>query len=199
MNDGITADINKMSGGELYDYIARLNKFPGSACTKAIKREFFVRNKLFFEIGKLAEDLEWTTRLFLHASHIIYCEAPYYNYRQSKSGSRSTTADEKTMMHILDTVKANCALAEIEVNESKKRMIYSFTEYMYRWLILGYGKVSSKHKAVYRSELKRYDYVLGVRKDKSSQLIRITYRLFGVAVSSLLLNFYLYRIRERGR
>lgn len=197
MNDGVSEKINSLREDELYEYIAHLNKLPGSACTKAINTDFFVNNDLFFEVGRLSEDLEWATRLFINAKRIAYCSAPYYNYRQSREGSISATANEKNMMHIMDAIRKNSLLAQKEVSVSKKRMIYSFSEYMYRTLILGYTKIKDENKLAYRKELEKYKYVFGVRKDKSSRMIRTAYKLLGIKNTSMLLNVYLNVARGR--
>lgn len=196
MNDGIDSSINGLQGDNLYQYLANLNKFPASACTKAINRNFFIKNNLFFEVGKLSEDLEWGMRLFMSAKKIVYCSVPYYNYRQARNGSISTTASENNMFHIIDTIKKGCRLAEEANLESQKKMIYSFVEYIYRLLILGYSEISKENKKKYKDILKEYKYVLGTRNDKRSIMIRVAYNLLGIEFTSILLKKYIsFRIK----
>ena len=196
MNDGVTSKINDLSGDSLYYYIGSLNKFPASACTKAINRDFFIKNKLFFEKGKLSEDLEWAMRLFLNIKKAAYCPAQYYNYRQSRAGSISTTATEKNMMHILDTVQKGYEMACKDISNGQRTMLYSFIEYIYRLLILGYSKIKKENRKAYKKILKDYKKVLGTRKDITSRIIRCAYKTLGVSVSSKLMAVYLNRRTE---
>ena len=44
------------------------------------KREFLLKNNLFYKVGYLYEDIEMLPRLFLAASKVSYIDYPFYNY-----------------------------------------------------------------------------------------------------------------------
>lgn len=191
LNDGITSLIDDLSGDDLYNYFANLNKFPASACTKAINRRFLLDKSLFFKKGRLSEDYEWSIRLFSCISTAAYCATEYYYYRQAREGSITTSAGYKNMLHIFETVKEGCDLAKTEQNPCKKRMIYSFIEYIFRFLIMGYDYVDDKYRNSYKKELQKYSFILGTRRDKASVLIQYTYKILGVSLSNKVLRFYI--------
>ena len=191
MNDGISEEINELRGDELCRYFGTRNKYPASACTKAIRRVFFLKNELFFEKGRLSEDLEWATRLFTAVKSAAYCPVAYYNYRQDRAGSISTDLSGENYLHICDTIEKAETLAKQQSNRAKKQMLYSFMEYMFRFLLIGERQISKEKKKKYRQDVKHFSYVLGTRKDKKSRLTAMLYRCCGACISGRVLEAHL--------
>lgn len=52
-------------------HLAELPKYPGSACTKLIRRELVIENSLFFKKGLLSEDIDWTLALLRAAENSL--------------------------------------------------------------------------------------------------------------------------------
>lgn len=191
MNDGVSAEVDNLSDSRLMDYIANLNKFPASACTKAINKDFFIVNKLYFKKGIFSEDLEWGIRLFLSIRSAAYCPHDYYRYRQGRKGSISSMASEKHYLDILHTVEMYGDAYINEKNYHKRKLVFSFLEYIYRLLILGFQQMSKEHRENYKKQLKKYSFVLGTRKDRKSRIIYGAYKLLGVKLSCLIMSRYL--------
>ena len=73
LNDGYKKEyIYEKSQIDVLKHISNLPKFPGSACTKLVKRTLISDNKLYFERGLLSEDIDWTIRLLLSAHNFNY-------------------------------------------------------------------------------------------------------------------------------
>lgn len=195
MKDGIDHTIDSLSNKGLYEYLANLPKYPASACTKAIKRQLFTDNDLMFIKGILSEDLEWCIRLFLEAKTFKYCEKEYYFYRQARNGSISNTSSEKKTMDILNTFNKWLDYAKKINDLAKKKMIYSYMEYIYRFLIIGYGTITKDRRKEYKKQLYKGTVVLGTRKDSISKYIRLTYKFLGLNLTAKLLSKYL-KIRK---
>lgn len=190
MNDGVTADVNQMAGDEIRDYISRLPKYPASACSKAIRREFFIDNDLYFKKGILSEDLEWAVRLFLTVNTAAYCPKNYYYYRQQRKGSISNIFSEKKLKDITHTASYWCSAALEETNSSKRRMICSLMEYVFRFLLIGVVQIKDGKKEA-KNKIRSLDWILGSRQDKVSWMICMTYRIFGIELTGRLLKIYL--------
>ncbi|ENW2681688.1 (galactosaminyl)2-N,N'-diacetylbacillosaminyl-alpha1-diphospho-di-trans,octa-cis-undecaprenol synthase PglE, partial [Neisseria gonorrhoeae] len=86
---------------EVLKGLCRFRKFPGSACNKIIKRELIIKEKLFFEKGIYAEDIEWSMRLFNAATTFSYLDGCYYYYRQGRKDSITGTVSEKGIKSLL--------------------------------------------------------------------------------------------------
>lgn len=197
MRDGITAEINTKSGAELWTYIAELPKYPASACSKTIQREFFVDNLLYFKKGILCEDLEWAARLFLAISSVAYCDAPYYCYRQSRAGSISNSQNSKMAIDVLESMTLCQKLEVCQTNDAARYMLRSIMEYLFRFLSIHEFQFGWSERKQYRKEVCQYGYVLGTRVDWRSRLCNMCYRFLGVELTGLLLKCYL-KIREMG-
>lgn len=193
MNDGINEKINELRNDELYEYLAALPKYPASACTKAIRRDFFLDNNLFFVKDLLSEDLEWCIRILIKAQRISYCPCKYYFYRQARVNSISNTNSEKKVMDILSTYQKWTDYVLDSKYSAKNKMICSYMEYVFRFLILGYKDVAFERRNEFRKKVKSKSWVLGTRHDKQSILIRLCYRIFGINVTGKLLSEYLKR------
>lgn len=191
MQDGIDFRINDLRGNDLYDYLANLPKYPASACTKAIRRELFIKNDLYFTKDLLSEDLEWCIRLFLVAKTFRYCPHPYYFYRQARNDSISNTPSEKKTMDILNTFYKWTQYAKKEENVVSTKMICSYMEYVFRFLLLGFENITKKRRKKFAKDVKKGSWVLGTRKDFNSKLICVCYKMFGIRITGYLLKNYL--------
>lgn len=191
MNDGVTSEINNLEREKALTYLSELPKYPASACTKAIKRSLFQNNNLFFTKGILSEDLEWSVRLFLAANTFSYCPNRYYYYRQARTASITNTPSEKKVMDILDTYTKWTNFA-MSVNEAaEKKMICSFMEYIFRFLLLYYDYVGKEKQMQFRQNVSDGAWILGTRKDIISRCIALSYRICGIKVTGKLLRKYL--------
>ena len=51
---------------DVFDYLAKTDKFPVSACTKLIKRNLIINNEfIFLKKVYFSEDIDWSTKLLL--------------------------------------------------------------------------------------------------------------------------------------
>lgn len=191
MNDGIDEKINQLKGDRLYNYVAHLPKYPASPCTKVIKHQFIAENKLFFINSLLAEDLEWSIRLFLAVRTVAYCPTESYFYRQGRAGSMSGLISEKKSFDILYTYRKWTTYAKRMENQSKKMVVASYMEYVFRFLLLGYESIPKAQRKKFRLEVKKGTWILGTRKDAVSRVIKTVYSFLGIRGTGLLLKYYL--------
>lgn len=191
MKDGIDENIYNLKDSSLYEYLACLPKYPASACTKAIKRELFLHCDLYFIQGILSEDLEWCIRLFLSAKTFAYCSAPYYFYRQARAGSISNTLSEKKVRDITNTFIKWVDYAKGLQDFSQKKMVCSYMEYIFRFLILGYKTIPTEAQKELKRILKTRKWVLGTRQDLVSKIIYYSYKGLGIKLTSAFLKKYL--------
>jgi len=75
-----------------------------SACSKAIRREFLVGNKLFFRKGIVGEDIEWAMRLLIHPEKMAFMQSAPYIYRCGRAGSITSSMGHKNMDDLFDIV-----------------------------------------------------------------------------------------------
>lgn len=183
---------------EVIKYLASLKKYPGSACTKAVKKSLIVQNKIFFEEGKTSEDLKWCLQVFLNANKFDVLQGDYYFYRQQREGSITQSYNENKLFCMMEVISDSCILAKSNV--AVEEAIYSFMayEYVISLLIYCYGR-----KNISKDKLKRcrkffnqYQFLLLYKKGASVKSVRYLLKIFGVDVVSNLIGLY-YRIKGK--
>ncbi len=191
MMDGITAQVNGYNHNQLAEYIAHLPKYPASACTKAVKRSFLLEKQLFFKKGLYHEDLEWSARLFLSMGCAGYCGQDYYQYRQGRKGSISSALSAK---HAADKMRiAQKWTRELTQHRQKeeKLLLMSMIEYLFRFLLAEQYMIPVRYRRNYRGKIRKCSMLLGIRRDRTSRIIRAVYRRCGVRMTGMLLWIYL--------
>lgn len=193
MNDGYNAEcINGKPKECVMNHLSTLPKYPGSACTKLIKRKIIVEKELFFEKGALSEDIEWTIKLLLLAEKFAYCKEDYYFYRQNREGSITNTSGLKSINCLLKTIE-KCG--RDSVVEKYQKEVNSFLAYEYMIVLLNYACLSENKENI-RKKIKEYSWILKYSNSTKTKVILILYRLLGLDLLSNILKLY-YQIRER--
>ncbi|MGG0276186.1 glycosyltransferase [Bacillus rhizoplanae] len=194
MNDGYKKEsIYKKSHEEVMRHISELTKFPGSACTKLIKRNLIIDNNLYFEKGLLSEDIDWVVQLLCIAEKYDYCESPYYFYRQNRKGSITNTVNinnVKSLLYIINKWSKN-GLDDCSVNNMYQRYLNAFMAYEYIVTLGNYGTLSKNDKKIVEKDLYAYSWLLSWSNNRKVRIIKICIDLFGVMFTSMLLRSYL--------
>lgn len=77
--------------------LTSFRKFPGSAWNKMVRREFLLKNNLFFIEKIYSEDLEWSIRLYNAAEIFSSIDGIYYYYSQGRIDSITGTISMKNV------------------------------------------------------------------------------------------------------
>jgi len=195
LGDGIKEDaVRGKSAEEVLRFLGRSSKFPGSACTKLIKREL-LSDELLFEKGRLSEDIDWSIRLLLKAKSYDYCGAVYYNYRKQRAGSITNTAGLKSFRDVMYILKNWSEKAKGET-DANKRFIYATLAYEYSILVMLYSKLSREDKKFHKKELKELLWLLDWRRGARYSGVKKLCKLAGFGITSRLLRLYL---KTRGK
>lgn len=192
MADGYKADrINGKTKDQVLDFLTTMPKFPGSACTKVIRREL-LDESMFFEKGLLSEDIDWCYRLFGKAERYAYLPQPYYYYRQSRQGSISNAVSTRSVESVLWIVEKWAKKAPADAYEST---VNSFAAYQYMILIYILSALDKKTAKLYWKRAAKLKWLLSYGKTRKLKLVRICANLMGVRCTSRLLRFYRRRVQ----
>lgn len=180
-----TSKINGKPKVDVLDFIATRPKFPGSACSKAVKCELIAED-LFFVPKLISEDIEWSCRLFRQASTFAYCNQDYYYYRQNRKESITASSGLRgieSLFHIIECVSKKKPKDKID------ETMNSFMAYQYIVLLLQISHVDDCG-AVYYDRLKALKWVLKYGKSNKSKFVNIVSSLFGIKKTGWLLKKY---------
>ena len=91
----------KYSSKEFVINSIKKNEWFAPAVLNLYRREFLIKNSLFYKVGFYYEDIELLPKLYLAANKIIYIDYPFYNYViRENSIMTSDMTDEKKRMII---------------------------------------------------------------------------------------------------
>ena len=186
--------IKNKSKKEVFEYLARADKFPVAAWDKLIKKDIIVNNNLFFEKGLLSEDIDWTTQLLLLANKFDVCEANFYVYRKQREGSITSSIKLKNITDIIYILKKwlqKCENREVEENLIQSLLALHAYEYI---ILMGhiYSIDINERKKVIK-EIESLKVLLSYSSNKKTKIIKNIERLIGFKATSKLLNMYINR------
>lgn len=166
--------------------LVKSGTFPMSACLKFLKRNFLIKNNLFFIKGQIAEDIPWFINVLEKSSKCIFVNHYVYAYRQNVIGSITSNANERSFNSLYNIFKTE--LDKIEnrsFSNEAKDAIKSFLAYEYSILL-----TNPFNKGTMRKELHNFKHVLKYTMNPKVRLVSKIYNLFGINITELILRLY---------
>lgn len=157
-----------------------------SACVKAIRREVAEAAGAFWP-GIVGEDVDFSIGLYLRATTYGLCGAPYYRYRQARTGSIMSQKSGKRFVDLLGILRKWTALADGEYRP-QRQWILRFLFHQYYTLLLVYAAPDAQtHTKEHRREMARFSYLLRYTDNPRIAAVRATLRVCGVGMTARLL------------
>ncbi|MCL2497833.1 MAG: glycosyltransferase [Symbiobacteriaceae bacterium] len=194
MGDGYQAHlITGRDKATVMAHLAQLPKFPGSACSKMVRRQVILEHNLFFTPDIYCEDIDWSLSLFQVAASFGYNPTPFYYYRQNRPGSITSQKGSKRLQNLLDVIAKHSL--PTAANSSHRREHLAFLAYEYMVLLLLYAKLPRLEKRQYTGRLNGLHWLLRYGQSPKLQLVFWFTHLLGINFTAYLLNLY-YTLRE---
>lgn len=162
---------------EILQYIAQLPKFPGSACTKLVRRDNIIKNQIFFEKGLLSEDINWTIDLLLKSDTFSYCDTEYYYYRQKRRGSITNTTSIKNIESLLYIIKK---WADKDIEKDYEKAVKGFLSYEYMIALYNFALLNREERKKIRILFDSYKWILRYSQSLKVKLVRISCIVIGL-------------------
>jgi len=164
-----------------------------SPCDKAVKREIIVNNDIYFDENLVAEDIDWSLRLYFCVNSIEIINKDFYVYRQQREGSVSSKFKEKniTSLYYIIDYWYNYKYLDEKIKEN-------YLNYLsYQYLIL----ISSINKNNCDKELKRKIYklksILNYSDNFKVRMSNKAIKLFGFTIGVSILKIYIF-LKNKG-
>lgn len=159
-----------------------------SACTKILKRDFVINEKLYLKSGLVCEDNEWMIRILRVIKDVDIINEPLYIYRAKRKNSISNSI--KNVTDILSIVKNSIDFYENHDNPVKNHEL-CFASYLW-FAALGLCTYLTKEE---RKNIKKHfkdTYsVLSYSNSKKTKLSRFVYKIFGFNNTICILGSYI--------
>lgn len=184
--------IRGKSKEEVFDYLAKTDKFPVSACTKLIKRNLIINNNLFFEKGLLSEDIDWSTKLLLKCETFDVSSVDFYVYRKQRDNSITDSISLKNVSDLFYIIKKwyiKCRNNEVDIKLVNN--ILALYSYEYTILMGHLYTIEKEERKQLIKEIKTIKDILKYSKSKKTKLIKNLLNIIGFNNTCRLLNLYI--------
>lgn len=179
---------------DVITYIAGRKKYPGSACTKLVKRELVTDNVIYFETGRIVEDLDWVKRILFAAKSFGYYDRSYYYYRQGRNESKTNSISWESYFDRVDLYDSWIDEIHSAGTKTEKEALKSFLAYEYQIMLLDYSKLSATDQKEALNWLKKNGDIINYKKSSRNRLIKVAMNIIGIIKTSQLL--FLYKMRS---
>ena len=160
-----------------------------SPCDKIIKRDVLIKNHIFFNEDIVAEDIDWSLKLYLYTKSFEIYNYDIYCYRQNREGSVTTNVTEKNIDSLFFILEYWCKYQY----PNKILKDYYFSYLAYQFVIL----LTIANYRKYQAEIHHYMFLLDYDKCYKVKLSKKVIRIFGVRNAKKILMIY-EKIKRRG-
>ncbi|MPQ43059.1 glycosyltransferase family 2 protein [Clostridium tarantellae] len=185
-------EINNKTQEEVLKYLANIEKFPGSACTKLVKKSLIIEKKIFFQKGLLSEDIDWSTKLLIEAKSFYVCNVNFYIYRKQRQGSITNRISYKNVKDLLFIIKKwseKCEKGEVAIN--LKPYILAIYSYEYIVLIGLIFFLPKNTRKLFYKDINKLRVLLKYGKTKKVKIVKLVVKVLGVVPTAYILNKYI--------
>lgn len=179
-------------------HLVYTNQYFSTSYVKALRREFFLENDLFFVKGLLSEDIEWSARVLINCEAIAVYPSAFYKRIQRTEGSITSAIGKKNILDILTSVEKGVDYVNENSEDLKLKSIYfEYWAYQYAMLLglVAVMKQDSEYENVLQ-RLKNLSWLLKYDHVKKVRMVRICYAILGLQLTANILSKY-YEIRRR--
>lgn len=164
--------------------------FPGSAWTTVTRRDFIIKNDLFFIEGIKAEDIDWLLNVYLRANVFSSTNDTFYVYLKHRNDSITGTADIKSIKDVLFTIDK----WEGKLNSSDysiyKDDVFTYLSYHYFITLLIYSSLPKEQKVRAKVLLSKKKYLLEYSTSIKVFCVSVALKFLGIDVIAKILSLY---------
>ena len=189
-------NFNTMAPEEALCFMAERGLLIGSACSKVVRRVFFVQNNLFFKVGIKSEDIHWIIRVANCLPKYLYTDQYFYIYRKGRNESITANVDAAYLDQFADML---CGFAESfdYTNEQVEKCLLSLIAYEFSILMAKTANLSDRQeKKRLTAKIRKQQDILKYDMHPKVQKITLVKKLLGFDLTLFLLGIYL-RYRRR--
>lgn len=169
---------------EVFEYLVRQQCLNMSACFQLLRREFLLQHNLFFEVGLLSEDVDWTLRVWREVKQVDAVNIPLYGY-QHREGSITTTYTIRNLRSynsIFRKFKTQYAQEQKNLTDDAKRYwstTFGYLAQMYTSCLYLYHAIAKPYRHEARQILREHHDLLQYSISHKSGRAVLLHRFLG--------------------
>ena len=157
-----------------------------------VKREFIVKNNLYFYEGIYHEDEEWVPRLLMNSNNVTVTDCFFYNYRQARKGSITANIKPKHVWDSLTILKHHSDLFFQQTpNSVKANFVLCRMSMIYSGILLNFRVLNAKEKEIALKEIKDVtglcmQQLCGIK----GKTIKLSLKILGIKPTFVVFGFF---------
>lgn len=184
------ADLKTDSVESYYKSLLDNGNMEVSACTKILKRDFVINEKLYFKSGLVCEDNEWMIRILRVIKDVDIINEPLFICRSDRKGSVTHTIKEKNVTDVLSVVQESIDFYKSNDNPVKNYEL-CFASYLWFSALGLCTYLTKEERKNVKKHFKDTSSVLSYSNSKKTKLSRFVYKIFGFNNTICILGSYI--------
>lgn len=173
------------------EYLKLCKLMNNGPVNKIVKKEFLVKNEIYFKRFSVAEDMEWTIRLMINKPCLFISNFSYYHYvkhEASVMNSANFTRTKEAIDACKEALKnINTSILPNKYKKALKRTVintqYSTLQY--------YKKMNKEDRVLFKKYIEDYQAWLGIPSKPKFWLIRACLLFFGLDFTLFLMTKFI--------
>lgn len=176
---------------EIYEHLIKNGNLQEQAGTHIVKRDFILKNSLYFEEGLLGEDTEWMLRALRLVQIVAVTDIYLQIYTSGRPGAITRTTTTKNVQHLIDIINKSIAFYNLHPNSSLRKYELAHCSYLWSTALGLFSYVAQEDKHLIKSYLKKIRKQLDIYSHPKSKLVGLVYKILGFDLTSMLLAEYI--------
>lgn len=176
----------------VFSYLVKTQQFNMSACHILVRRQVLIQHEIFFRLGYISEDVDWSMHLWQHVKTVKFTNYVFYGYYHRESSITQTcsirlyNSYDKIFAYWKEQCGNHC------VNSEAIRIYLANM-----WVSLGYSyyRLDKNNKPVAIAMLDRHKDFLRFAATPKSRRTALLVKSCGVKGTAVLLGVY-WRLRK---
>ena len=176
---------------EIYEHLIKNGNLQEQAGAHIVKRDFILKNSLYFEEGLLGEDTEWMLRALRLVQIVAVSDIYLQIYTSGRPGAITRTTTTKNVQHLIDIINKSIAFYNLHPNSSLRKYELAHCSYLWSTALGLFSYVAQEDKHLIKSYLMKIKKQLDIYSHPKSKLVGLVYKIFGFDLTSMLLAEYI--------
>lgn len=169
--------INSHFQEEVFAHLVRTQRFNMSACFQAIRRTLLMDNDIYFPLGMLSEDIDWSLRLWQKVETVQALNLNMYGYWH-RHGSITTTYSI-SHLRCYDQMFTIWINRLSSLNECYAKAVVGYLAGLYVSCLYQYKQITVQDRDEAKSILRRHQSLLQYSQNAKAHRVAIVYRFWG--------------------
>lgn len=180
--------ISSHTAEQIFYHLVCSQRFDMSACFLAVSRELLIKNDLFFPVGLLSEDVDWSLRLWLKVQSVQALNIGMYGYWH-RAGSITTTYSIRNLRSY-NTMFTLWTDRMPSLHGLYKSSVGGYLAGLYVSCLYQYGQLSKNERCEARDILRQHEDLLRYAINKKGKRAAIVYKYGGFFVMLSMFSAY---------